>query len=33
MKAAGAYVFAGGLEEEAKAFSADPTSGTVEFTD
>jgi hypothetical protein len=34
MKAAGVYVFAGGLEEEAdKAFSADATSGTLTFTD
>lgn len=33
MKAAGAYVFAGGLEEEDAAFSADPTSGGVTFTD
>jgi hypothetical protein len=34
MKAAGVYVFAGGLEEEVDtAFSADPTSGTLQFTD
>jgi hypothetical protein len=34
MKAAGAYVFAGGLEEEPETvFSADPTSGTVVITD
>ena len=34
MKAAGVWVFAGGLEEEVdKAFSADATSGTVMFTD
>ena len=34
MKAAGAYVFAGGLEEEVdNAFSADATSGTLTFTD
>ncbi len=34
MKAAGVYVFAGGLEEEVdKAFSADATSGTLTFTD
>ena len=34
MKEAGAYVFAGGLEEEPeKAFSADATSGTLTFTD
>ena len=34
MKAAGVYVFAGGLEEETdKAFSADATSGTLLFTD
>jgi hypothetical protein len=34
MKAAGAWVFAGGLEEEpTTVFSADPTSGTVLFTD
>ena len=34
MKAAGVYVFAGGLEEEVdKAFSADATSGALVFTD
>jgi len=34
MKAAGVYVFAGGLEEEADtAFGADATSGTLMFTD
>jgi hypothetical protein len=34
MKAAGVYVFAGGLEEGVdKAFSADATSGTLTFTD
>jgi len=34
MKAAGVYVFAGGLEEEADtAFNADATSGTLTFTD
>ena len=34
IKAAGVYVFAGGLEEErAEAFSADATSGTLLFTD
>jgi hypothetical protein len=34
MKAAGVYVFAGGLEEEPEeAFSADATSGTLMFTD
>ena len=34
MKAAGVYVFAGGLEEEPdKAFSADATRGTLRFTD
>ena len=34
MKAAGVYVFAGGLEEETdKVFSADATSGTLLFTD
>jgi hypothetical protein len=34
MKAAGVYVFAGGLDEEPDtAFSADPTSGMVTFTD
>jgi len=34
MKAAGVYVFAGGLEEEPNdAFSADATSGTVTFTE
>ena len=33
MKAAGVYVFAGGLEEDPDtAFSADATSGTVTFT-
>jgi len=33
MKAAGAYVFAGGLEEDLEnAFSADATSGTLTFT-
>lgn len=32
MKAAGVYVFAGGLEEDVgEAFSADPTRGTVTF--
>ena len=34
MKAAGVYVFAGGLEEDGgTAFSADATSGTLMFTD
>ena len=33
MKAAGVYVFAGGLEEEGAVSSADPTSGTVITTD
>ena len=34
MKAAGVYVFAGGLEEDPNAaFCADATSGTVTFTD
>jgi hypothetical protein len=34
MKAAGVYVFAGGLEEDPNlAFSADATSGTLTFTD
>jgi hypothetical protein len=34
MKAAGVYVFAGGLEEDpGEAFSADATSGTLTFTD
>ena len=34
MRAAGVYVFAGGLDEEvAEAFSADATSGTLTLTD
>src|SRR5258707_10212962 len=34
MKAAGVYVFAGGLEEEdGPVYSADPTSGDVVITD
>lgn len=34
MKAAGVYVFAGGLEEEIDAaFSADATSGTLRFSE
>ena len=34
MKAAGVYVFAGGLEEEdGPVYTADPTSGTVVITD
>ena len=33
MKAAGVYVFAGGLEEDGPVFSADGTSGTLMFTD
>jgi hypothetical protein len=33
IKAAGEYVFAGGLEEEGTVFSADATSGMLTFTD
>ena len=33
MKAAGVYVFAGGLEEEGPIYSADATSGTLVMTD
>jgi len=34
MRAAGVYVFGGGLEEDPEdAFSADPTSGTLAFVD
>ena len=33
MKAAGVYVFAGGLEEDGPVHSADPTSGKVVMTD
>jgi len=33
MKAAGVYVFAGGLEEDGLIYSADPTSGSVMITD
>jgi hypothetical protein len=33
MKAAGVYVFAGGLEEGGPIYSADPTSGTVMVSD
>ena len=33
MKAAGVYVFAGGLEEEDPVYSADATSGTLMITD
>jgi hypothetical protein len=33
MKAAGVYVFAGGLEEEGPVYSADATSGDVLITD
>jgi hypothetical protein len=33
MKAAGVYVFAGGLEEDGPVYSADPTGGTVLITD
>lgn len=33
MRAAGVYVFAGGLAEPETAFSADATSGTLTFTD
>lgn len=33
MQSAGVYIFAGGLEEDDPAFSADPTGGTVLITD
>jgi hypothetical protein len=33
MKAAGVYVFAGGLEEDGPVYSADPTGGAVLITD
>ena len=33
MKAAGVYVFAGGLEEDGPVYSADATSGTLMMTD
>ena len=33
MKAAGVYVFAGGLEEEGSIYSAEPTGGDVLITD
>ena len=33
MKAAGSYVFAGGLEEDGPAYAADATSGTVVISD
>ncbi|KRE42595.1 YciI family protein [Knoellia sp. Soil729] len=33
MKAAGVYVFAGGLEEDGPIYTADATSGTVTVTD
>ena len=33
MKAAGVYVFAGGLEEDGPVYSADTTSGTLLITD
>ena len=33
MKAAGVYVFAGGLEEDGPVYTADPTSGAVMVTD
>ena len=33
IRAAGQYVFAGGLEEDGPVFSADATSGTLTFTD
>ena len=33
MKAAGVYVFAGGLEEDGPIFTADTTSGTLLVTD
>jgi hypothetical protein len=32
-KAAGVYVFAGGLEEDGPVYSADPTGGGVSITD
>ena len=33
MKAAGVYVFAGGLQEDGPVYSADPTGGDVLITD
>ena len=33
MKAAGVYVFAGGLEEDGPVYSADTSSGTLMITD
>ena len=33
MKAAGVYVFAGGLKEDGPVYSADPTRGGVLITD
>jgi hypothetical protein len=33
MRAAGVYVFAGGLEEDGPVYSADPTGGEVLVTD
>lgn len=33
MKAAGVWVFAGGLEEDGPVYTADPTSGRVLLTD
>ena len=33
MKAAGVYVFAGGLEEDGPVYSADPTSSTTLITE
>lgn len=33
MKAAGVYVFAGGLEEDGPVYSVDSTSGTLVITD
>jgi hypothetical protein len=33
MKAAGVYVFAGGLQEDGPVYSADPTGGAVLITD
>ena len=33
MKAAGVYVFAGGLEEDGPVYTADPTGGDVLITD
>jgi hypothetical protein len=33
MKAAGVYVFAGGLDHDSPAYAADATSGTVVITD